>query len=100
MTSAGTLHPYMREKIEQTFTCKVYNRYGSQRSRRYCLRTSWEKWPVGGAMVVIFIEIVDDQYNRVQDGMKVEILVTSLTNYAMPFIRYKIERSWDPFTSK
>jgi phenylacetate-CoA ligase len=33
---------------------------------------------------------VDDDGNRVPDGVEGEIVVTSLTNFAMPLIRYRI----------
>lgn len=38
----------------------------------------------------VFIEIVDDDGNRLKDGQMGNVLVTSLTNYAMPLIRYKL----------
>lgn len=90
ITSAGTLHPYMRERIEQTFKCKVYNRYGC----REVGGIACERPGHAGLWVAPwcnFIEIMDEQNNRVQDGIEGEILVTSLTNYAMPFIRYRIQ---------
>jgi phenylacetate-CoA ligase len=37
-----------------------------------------------------YVEIVDSEGNRVPDGTEGEILVTSLANFAMPFIRYRI----------
>jgi phenylacetate-CoA ligase len=37
-----------------------------------------------------YVEIVDDDGNRVSDGTEGEIVVTSLTNFAMPLIRYRI----------
>ncbi|PKP18607.1 MAG: hypothetical protein CVU07_01625 [Bacteroidetes bacterium HGW-Bacteroidetes-23] len=38
----------------------------------------------------VCIEIVDDQGNNVKDGEMGHVLVTSLTNFAMPMIRYKL----------
>ena len=38
----------------------------------------------------VFIEIVDDNGNEVEDGKLGHVLVTSLTNKAMPMIRYKL----------
>jgi len=90
ITTAETLYPFMREKIEKTFRCKVFNRYGSREMGDIaCERPGCEGlWvaPWGN-----YIEIVDDAGNRLQDGNEGEILVTSLTNYAMPFVRYRIE---------
>ncbi len=38
----------------------------------------------------VFVEIVDDQGNEVEDGKVGHVLVTCLTNKAMPIIRYKL----------
>lgn len=38
----------------------------------------------------VFLEVVDDKGNTVKDGERGHILVTCLTNFAMPIIRYKI----------
>lgn len=38
----------------------------------------------------VFIEIVDDHHHPVADGQRGHILVTCLTNYAMPLIRYRL----------
>jgi phenylacetate-CoA ligase len=37
-----------------------------------------------------YVEIVDDDNNPVPAGVEGNILITSLTNFAMPLIRYKI----------
>lgn len=89
MSTAATLYPHMRETIETGFGCMVYNRYGSREvgdiaSNRRGVNGLWIA-PWGN-----YIEIVDDQGNRVPDGVEGNILVTSLTNYAMPLIRYQI----------
>lgn len=38
----------------------------------------------------VFVEIVDDEGNEVPDGTMGHVLITSLKNYAMPMIRYKL----------
>jgi phenylacetate-CoA ligase len=89
MTSAGTLYPFMREKIEGVFRCKVFNRYGS----REVGDIACEHPGSGGLWVAPWgchVEIVDEYDNPVPPGEEGEILVTSLTNFAMPLIRYKI----------
>lgn len=89
ITSADTLFPFMREKIEEVFQCKVYNRYGS----REVGDIACEKPRHDGLWVAPwgnYIEVVDCQGNPVPDGTEGEILVTSLTNYAMPLVRYRI----------
>lgn len=89
ITSAGMLYPVMRAKIEKVFQCRVFNRYGCREvSDIACERPDCEGlWvaPWGN-----YLEIVDKDGNPVPDGTEGEILVTSLTNYAMPFIRYRV----------
>lgn len=90
ITSASTLYPFMREKIEKVFQCQVFNRYGSREVGDVaCERPGFQGlWvaPWGN-----FIEIVDDEGNRLPEGTPGEILVTSLINFAMPLVRYRIE---------
>ncbi len=89
ITSAGTLYPWMRQQIQTVFQCPVYNRYGSREvSDIACERPDFEGLWV--APWCNYIEIVDDNDNLVPEGTEGNILVTSLTNYAMPLIRYKI----------
>jgi phenylacetate-CoA ligase len=89
MTSAVTLYPFMRDTIERVFQCRVFNRYGSREvgdiaSERPGLDGLWVA-PWGS-----YIEVVDVEGNRVPDGTEGEILVTLLTNFAMPLVRYRI----------
>lgn len=89
ITSAGTLYAWMRQKIETVFQCKVFNRYGS----REVSDVACEKPGQQGLWVAPwgnYIEIVDDDNNHVPAGVEGNILITSLTNFAMPLIRYKI----------
>jgi phenylacetate-CoA ligase len=89
ITSAAMLHPYMREEIEKIFQCPVFNRYGS----REFGTVACERPGLEGLWVppwTIYIEIVDNVGNPVPIGTEGDILVTSLTNYAMPFVRYRI----------
>jgi phenylacetate-CoA ligase len=89
VTSAGTLYPFMREKIAKVFGCKVYNLYGS----REVSDIACEVPGIDGLWVApwgTYLEIVDDSGNPVAPGAEGNILVTSLTNSAMPLIRYQI----------
>ena len=89
MTSAGTLHPWMREKIEAAFQCRVFNRYGSREvgdiASECEAHAGLHVFPSGN-----YVEIVDDQGHPVPNGEEGNILVTNLYNYAMPLIRYYI----------
>lgn len=89
VTSAGTLYPFMREKIAEVFRCKVYNLYGSREVSDIACEIPGRDglWvaPWGA-----YLEIVDDSGGPVSPGTEGNILVTCLTNFAMPLIRYRI----------
>jgi phenylacetate-CoA ligase len=89
LTSAGTLYPFMREKISHVFGCQVYNLYGS----REVSDMAWELPGHKGLWAppwANFIEIVDEQGAPVPAGTEGNIVVTCLTNHAMPLVRYWI----------
>lgn len=90
ISSAETLYPFMREKIERVFGCKVYNRYGTREVGNVaCERPGYEGlWvaPWGN-----YLEILDDKGIPAPNGTDGEIIITSLMNYAMPMIRYRID---------
>jgi phenylacetate-CoA ligase len=89
ITSAGTLYPFMCEEIETAFGCRVTNRYGS----RDLGNMACEKEPLQGLHVSMFthlIEVVDKRGEPCRPGEEGEVIVTSLINYSMPFIRYRI----------
>lgn len=89
VTSAGMLHPFMRQEIENVFQCRVFNRYGTTEFGTIaCERPEHE-----GLWIppwTIYLEIVDDRGNPVPNGTEGNLLVTSLSNYAMPLIRYRV----------
>ncbi len=89
ISGASTLHPHMRGLIEDTFGASVFNRYGGREAGGMageCDRH--EGLHVFGEMVVL--EVVDDSGREVQEGEEGDVLVTSLWNYTMPLIRYRI----------
>ena len=89
MSTAGTLYPFIRETVERVFQCRMFNRYGSREVGDVaCERPGGEG--LGVAPWGNYVEIVDSEGNRVPDGTEGEILVTSLTNFAMPLVRYRI----------
>ncbi|MEW6735068.1 MAG: hypothetical protein AB1489_27505 [Acidobacteriota bacterium] len=89
LTSAGTLYPFMREKIETVFQCKVFNRYGSREVSLIggqCEEFVGLHVPPWGN----YVEIVDENGKPLPAGVEGNILITSLTNFAMPLLRYQI----------
>lgn len=78
-----------QEEYEKTFSCKIFNNYGSR-----------EVWNIAysGANTLfhindrtVYFEIVDEQNSIITNCNKSgNIVVTSLSLFTMPFIRYKI----------
>ncbi|HEX5442079.1 MAG TPA: hypothetical protein VFW76_14415 [Ktedonobacterales bacterium] len=89
IATAGTLYPFMRAKLEQVFGCPVFNRYGSREVGDIAGECRYHQGlhvlPWGS-----YVEIVDEAGKLVEPGVEGRILVTSLTNYAMPLLRYDI----------
>lgn len=89
MTSAGVLFPELRERIQKVFQAPVFNRYGSREvSDMACNCEKDERLHLIPA--IHYLEIVNDEGRRVNYGKSGNIIVTSLTNYTMPLIRYQI----------
>jgi len=88
LTSSETLHEVQRETIEAAFQCRIFDFYGLAERIAFAgecechdgLHLSEE---------YAFVEIVDDQGDRVPDGTAGYLVGTSLHNQAMPMIRYR-----------
>jgi phenylacetate-CoA ligase len=89
ITSAETLYPFMRETLERVFGCKVFDRYGSREvgdiAGECSMHDGLHVLPWGS-----YVEIVDDAGMPVSPGVEGRVLVTCLTNEAMPLVRYEI----------
>jgi phenylacetate-CoA ligase len=89
MTTAGVLYPEVRARIEEVFRTPVFNRYGSREVGD--IACNCEKSD-GLHLIpdIHYVEIVDDKGKEVKLEKSGNILITLLTNYTMPLIRYKI----------
>jgi phenylacetate-CoA ligase len=88
VSSAETLTADMRETIEEVFGTKVHDFYGSRETASIA-----GECPEGLIHIFSFnniLEILDQNNNPVHEGQEGRIIVTSLHNYSMPFIRYEI----------
>ena len=90
MTSAGVLYPEVRARIERVFQAPVFNRYGSREVGDIACNCE-KNQELHIIPTIHYIEILDNQDREVKLGETGEIVVTLLTNYTMPLIRYKIE---------
>lgn len=84
-STGDLLYPSYRKVIEQAFGCRVYDSYGTAEMivAHQCEKGSLHIIPSG------YVE-VDRERQGLVDTEPRRILLTSLTNYAMPLIRYSI----------
>ena len=83
-TTAEKLFPQQREVISRVFGCRVYDCYGSSEVQNIASECSHGRMHVNADFVVLEQELS-------ADAGATPLLVTSLWNYAMPFIRYRNE---------
>ena len=87
--AAGTVYESMRVLIEEIFSCKAYNYYGS----REVGSIASECQAQNGLHIMqehTLVEIINSDGNPCKVGERGEVVVTTLHNYSMPLIRYKI----------
>jgi phenylacetate-CoA ligase len=89
MATAGVLQTPMRETIERVFKSRVFNRYGSREVGDIACECSHHKG-LHVTMPVQYLEVLRKDGTEATPGETGEIVITNLTNYAMPLIRYRI----------
>ncbi|PXF58847.1 MAG: capsule biosynthesis protein CapK [Deltaproteobacteria bacterium] len=89
MVTAGTLDPHMRATIEKVFNSSVFNRYGSREVGAIACECN-EHQGLHVTAPTHYIEILRPNRTSAQPGEVGEIVVTLLTNFSMPLIRYRI----------
>lgn len=88
-SSAGTLYPPFRQKMEAVFGSRVYNHYGSREMHNMAMECH-EADGLHMSALTHYFEILDDENQPCPPGVEGHLVVTSLVNRAMPFIRYRI----------
>ncbi|MBN1223399.1 MAG: phenylacetate--CoA ligase family protein, partial [Candidatus Aminicenantes bacterium] len=85
-TTAEKITPYQREILEDLFQCKVADWYSARE-----FGTVGFQCPEGGLHIceTRYLEIIHNG-KTTQPGEMGEVVITSLTQYAMPLIRYKL----------
>jgi phenylacetate-CoA ligase len=89
MTSAATLLPETRELLRETFGASVFNRYGCREVSDIacdCEAQQGLHW----CPLTHVVEVVREDGTPASPGEEGDVLVTSLTNFATPFIRYRV----------
>lgn len=87
-TTAEKLHAYQKEQIEKTFNCKVFDYYGSNEQAVFIYTCKNGKLHLSNKTGLL--EVLDENYNKVENGQTGKMIVTSLTSHFMPLIRYDI----------
>jgi len=89
MTTGSILYPEVQARIEEVFRAPIFNRYGSREVGS--MACNCEK-STGLHLVpdIHYLEILDNNGRGVKQGEAGNIIITLLTNYTMPLIRYKI----------
>lgn len=89
MSSAGTLHESMRQMVERAFGAPVFDRYGTREFGTIACECDHH----AGLHVLSplhVVEVVRPDGSAAPPGEPGELVVTSLCNYSMPLIRYRI----------
>jgi phenylacetate-CoA ligase len=77
-----------RAEIERVFNCPTYDEYSSVEIGY--IASMCKERRMHGFTDSLVLEILDDQDNPCQPGEKGNVVLTSLINYAMPFLRYRM----------
>lgn len=90
ISSADMLTQAQRSLIEEVFDTKVFNRYGCREVDLIAAECP-EHTGLHIDINRLVVEFVDKSGEPCHPGDRSHLVVTDLTNYAMPFIRYRIE---------
>lgn len=77
----------VRNMTKETFDCRIADQYGANEFNSIAYEC-----PCGNMHIMdsnVYVEIIDEEGNSVKN-QKGEICITTLTNHAMPLIRYRI----------
>lgn len=88
--TTGPLYPEMKSEIIKAFNdARVYNYYGSREVSAIATEIKDQE----GLFVLydnVFVEILDKDNQPVKKGEEGEVVITTLNNFYMPLLRYKI----------
>lgn len=78
----------VRQDIQNVFGCSVASQYGCYEANSIAYECEYGNMHCLTGNV--YTEVVDNEGKRVEDGTEGNIVITTLENHVMPFIRYKI----------
>lgn len=77
----------IRMEIEDAFHCSIANHYGAMEVNTIAYECPFGKMHLTNST---YTEIIDQDGKRLPDGEEGDICITTLENFAMPFIRYRV----------
>jgi phenylacetate-CoA ligase len=87
LTGAEALHEPQRQVIQQAFGARVFNTYGCREVG--LIASECEAGALHVSADHLVVETVDDA-DRPVSGRPGHVLVTDLSNHALPFVRYRV----------
>lgn len=88
VSGAEMLRSNLRKRIESVFGTKVYDFYGSREVNG--IAGECRHGLLHMFMFNNYVEVVDNNNNKVKEDENGKVIVTTLHSYSMPFIRYDI----------
>jgi len=88
LSLGGKLFDFYRESVESVFNCKVFDTYGCGEGMGIACQKDLNFMYL--ITPNVYIEIVDNNGDEVNDGEMGHVLLTNLNARAMPIIRYRI----------
>lgn len=85
-TTAEKLYPPQRQLISRVFNCRVYDCYGSSEIHNIASECPHGRMHINSDYVVLEVDA-----SAAEPGAPTPLIVTSLTDRVMPFIRYRNE---------
>jgi phenylacetate-CoA ligase len=88
ISNSELLTPEIREFVQNVFSCKVFDEYSCLEFLGIGFECHCQKMHVVSDNVIV--EVVDDDGNILAPNENGRLIITSLNNRAMPYIRYEI----------
>ncbi len=85
-TTASTLHPYMRRKIQKVFNTKIYDSYSCEGGSVFSQCETLENYHPSEECAIS--EFIEDDFSRNDPDKSKRHITTYLFNYVNSFIRY------------
>ncbi len=100
ISTAEQLLPHYKKTIEKSFNCKVYDQYGAREVQSIACECENSNMHI--LTTSAYTEFLPLEENAIHeyDTLAQRLILTSLTNYTMPLLRYEIGDFASPITTK